>query len=64
MPLSSITTENLRSAIVSCFPYSEKYKADAEKSMTERPRKRKLQTLPDVIFNLIDVCRKRDLSLV
>jgi len=62
--LWSITTENLRSAIVSCFPYSEKYKADAEKSMTERPRKRKLQTLPDVIFNLIDVCRKSDLSLV
>lgn len=62
--LWSITAENLRSAIVSCFPYNEKYKADAEKSMTERPRKRKLQTLPDVIFDLIDACRERGLSLV
>ena len=62
--LWNITTENLRSAIVSCFPYSEEYKIDAEKSMTERPRKRKLQTLPNAIFELIDVCRECNLSLV
>lgn len=59
-----LTTETLRSAIVSCFPYREQYKSDAEKSMTERRRKRKLQTLPKAIFELIDACRERGLSLV
>jgi len=58
-----LITESLHSAIVSCFPYRGKYKRDAEKSMTERPRKRRLQTLPETIFKLIYSCKKSKLSV-
>jgi hypothetical protein len=62
--LWNITAEALRAAMISCFPYRERYQADAEKSMTERPRRRKLQTLPEPIFDLIDTCRGYGLSHV
>ena len=62
--LWNLTTEFLSAAIVACFPYKGKYEADAMKSMTERPRKRKLQTLPEPIFGLIDRCREHGVSLV
>jgi len=59
-----ITTKAIGSTFVACFPYKEEYEIDSIISMTERPRKRKLQTLPEPIFNLIGRCRKHNLSLV
>jgi hypothetical protein len=61
--LWNLTKEALRADIVVCFPYIEKYAADALKSMTERPRKRKLQTLPEPIVNLIGRCCEMGVSI-
>jgi len=55
--LWNLINEALRTAITTCFPYKEQYELDAIKSMTERPRKRKLQTLPESIFGLISDAR-------
>lgn len=60
--LWNLISEMLRSTILACFQYKEENEVDAIKSMTERPRKRKLQTLPDSIFDLIDKCRKYGVS--
>ena len=54
----------LRAAVTACFPHNEQYELDAIKSMSERPRKRKLQTLPESIFGLISQCRRLGVSLV
>ena len=59
-----LTADAIRSAFVTCFPYRKEYQTEAKKSMAERPRKRKLQTLPKPMFDLIDRCRKYHLCLV
>ena len=52
--LWNLINEAVRTAITVCFQHEEKYELDAIKSMSERPRKRKLQTLPEPIFGLIN----------
>jgi len=60
----NLINEAVRAAIIACFQYKERYELDAIKSMSERPRKRKLQTLPESIFGLISQCRRLGVSLV
>jgi len=52
--LWNLINEELRAAVTACFPHNEQHELDAIKSMSERPRKRKLQTLPELIFGLIN----------
>ena len=60
----NLINEAVRAAVIACFEHKERYKLDAIKSMSERPRKRKLQTLPESIFGLINQCRRLGVSLV
>jgi hypothetical protein len=62
--LWDLINKELRAAVTACFPHHEQYELDAIKSVSERPRKRKLQTLPESIFDLINQCRRLGVSLV
>ncbi len=62
-PLRSIADE-FKAIIKACFPRRDQFIADGLKSMTERPRKRQLQALPEEITDLIESCRKMGLSHV
>jgi len=46
--------EEIRSAIRACFPTKKRYQEETIKSMTERPRKRMLQALPEPIVDLVN----------
>jgi len=50
----NLINEAVHAAIIGCFEHKKRYELDAIKSMSERPRKRKLQTLPEPIFGLIN----------
>ncbi len=60
----NLINEAVRAAIIACFEHKKRYELDAIKSMSERPRKRKLQTLPEAIFGLINQRRRFGVSLV
>ena len=62
-PLRSVA-DDLKAGIKACFPRRDQFVADSVKSMTERPRKRRLQALPADIIDLVESCRKMGLSHV
>jgi hypothetical protein len=62
--LWAIVSAELNASIAACFPAKPYYASDALKSLTERPRKRRLQTFSEDIFNIIDHCREINLLLV
>lgn len=50
--------------VKACFPRKERFAADCILSLSERPRKRQLQSLPPEVLELIDTCRKLGVSHV
>lgn len=54
--------EELKSGFQSCFSDNTRFVKDYLKSVTERPRQRGLQSLPDGAHALIEKCRQRGLS--
>ncbi len=62
--LCRTVAEEINSGIKACFVMESRFVQDCINSLTERPRKRKLQSLPETIIQLIDTCRKRGLSRV
>ena len=57
-------SDDLRADLKACFPAQERFTADCIRSLSERPRKRKWQTLPEPVLELIRTCRKLGVSLV
>ncbi len=55
---------DLKAGIVTCFLACACFTNDMLKSLTERPRKRSLQVLPDSILRLLVVCRELGVSNV
>ncbi|MDO8846340.1 MAG: hypothetical protein Q7U98_18985 [Methylicorpusculum sp.] len=45
--------EETKSGLKACFPKKERFIDDCIKSLCERPRKRKLQGLPDRVLDLV-----------
>lgn len=56
--------EEINSALKACFPAQGRFIHDCIKSLTERPRKRQLQRLPEKIIMIIESCRSKGLSRV
>lgn len=56
--------EEIDSGLKACFTMQTRHIQDCIKSMTERPRRRKLQSLPESVIQLIEICRQRGLSRV
>ncbi len=56
--------EDIKSGLNACFPKQECFQHDYLKSVSERPRKRSLQSLPDPILGLIQQCRELSVSRV
>lgn len=54
--------DSVKAGIKSCFPPKACYTADYLRSIAERPRKRKLQTMPEKVMELIEFCRIRGVS--
>ena len=57
-----LIASEVKSWLMSALPRQEQYKEDGLKALCERPRKRKLQTLPAQAFKLIDDCRSLGVS--
>jgi len=57
-----LLASEVKSLIIASMPAQAKYKADFIKAICERPRKRKLQTLPATVFQLLDACRALGVS--
>lgn len=49
--------DDVQSWLINSMPAQMDYAADAIKALCERPRKRKLQTLPKRVFKLLEVCQ-------
>ena len=56
--------DELKAGIKACFPPQMQFTKDCLRSLTERPRKRKLQALPSEVMDWIEVCRKLGVSHV
>lgn len=56
--------EELKAGFKTCFARRTPFANDFLKSVAERPRQRKLQSLPDAAHTLIEKCRKPGLSHV
>lgn len=54
----------LKAGVKACFAPQPQFAADFLKSITERPRQRQLQSLPNKVHRLIEQCRQMDLSYV
>lgn len=52
-----LVASDVQSWLISSMPAQIVYAADAIKALCERPRKRKLQTLPKQVCRLLEVCR-------
>jgi Transposase DDE domain len=52
-----LVASEVQSWLISSMPAQMDYAADAIKALCERPRKRKLQTLPKRVCKLLEVCR-------
>ena len=52
------------SALKACFPAQPCFLEDAVRSLAERPRKRRLQTLPPDVLSLVAHCRELGMSHV
>lgn len=52
----------MRAGFKACFPHDRRFADDYLKSVAERPRKRKLQTLPTDVQVLIELCGKLGVS--
>jgi hypothetical protein len=57
-----LLANEVKSLIMASMPAQAKYKAAFMKAICERPRKRKLQTLPATVFQLLDACRAMGIS--
>lgn len=55
---------DLQAGIKACFPGQDRFISDSIRSLSERPRKRHLQSLPSTIPELITTCRKLGVSHV
>ncbi|OQX03619.1 MAG: hypothetical protein BWK73_38915, partial [Thiothrix lacustris] len=53
---------DLKAGIKACFSVDTRFVDDCIKSLSERPRKRKLQCLPSPILTLLKECREMGLS--
>lgn len=53
--------DSIKAGFKACFPAQECYREQALKALSERPRKRTLQTLPSNVISLIAECREQDL---
>jgi len=62
--LYKTVAEEIKSGVKACFPKQERFVKDCLKSLSERPRKRRLQSLPEPILELILTCRELGLSRV
>ena len=62
--LWQLLSKALCSAVMACFPARPIYRQQALKSLCERPRKRKLQTLPKPVLELLELCRSMGVSAV
>ena len=51
--------DRLKAGIEACFPVDARFADDTIKSLSERPRKRALQSLPNPILALLGECRER-----
>lgn len=60
--LCRAVAEEIDSGLKACFSMQTRFVQACIKSMTERPRKRKLQSLPESVIQLIETCRRRGLS--
>jgi hypothetical protein len=56
--------DGLKAGIKACFPVDSRFSDDNIKSLSERPRKRKLQCLPSPILALLNQCRGIGMSRV
>lgn len=54
---SVLVANDVQSWLISSMPAQIEYAADAKKALCERPRKRKLQTLPKQVRRLLEVCQ-------
>jgi len=54
--LCHLLASEVQAWLMNSMPKKEQYKADGMKALCERPRKRKLQTLPEPVFDLINEC--------
>ncbi len=59
-----IVADEFKMGLGACFPLRNQFVSDCVRSLTERPRKRQLQGLPEPILTLIQQCRAMGLSLV
>ena len=62
--LWQLVTKAVCAGLVACFPVQPRYLKDSLKSLCERPRKRRLQTLPPPVLELLALCRKLGVSAV
>lgn len=60
--LWTLLAAEVRAGVITSLPRRAVYQADGLKASRERPRKRPLQTLPKGIFELLDTCRKLQVS--
>ena len=56
--------DDLKAGIKACFPVDVRFRDDSIKSLSERPRKRTLQCLPNPLLALLNPCREMNLSRV
>lgn len=62
--LCRTVAEEVDSGLKACFPMQSRFLQACIKSLSERPRKRQLQSLPESIIQIIEGCRRRGLSRV
>ena len=62
--LWQLVAKALSSAVMACFPARPEYLKQALKSLGERPRQRRLQTLPTPVLELLEFCRRIGVSAV
>lgn len=62
--LCRTVAEEVDSGLKACFPAQNQFTQACIKSLSERPRTRQLQSLPEFIIQIIDSCRIRGLSRV
>ena len=56
--------DDMKAGFKACFPRQSRFVEDYLKSITERPRKRRLQALPMDVRTLIESCRELGVSYV
>jgi len=62
--LYQTVAEDIQSGLNACFPKQERFQRDYLKSISERPRKRSLQSLPEPVLGMIRQCRELGVSRV